>query len=684
MPRPDGASMTCRGALLLITMTLCLAALPARAQEPSQSAAHENEKWGYTWKIGGGGAGGDFGNLLREPVSSELDIFLRRGSWRFGAGFSYGSFGMKSPYEDEKEWGFLQSSLFATRMFNDDGAISPYLQLRGGLARLHPRSLLFAPTPLPEDLEPGDSPTTPSNGFSVSLVPGVEWRLSSSVSLDTSFSFTYFKVGEYDLSPVNQPPQSSGTEWQALVGASWVPLRGTPVGDRVTDAWGVQRSYGWATGEMLGINYVAGVVNEYVRDANFNQTSPRSWWANLEEGFTYDDNQFKTNQWAHPFNGASYFNAGRSNGLSFWPSSAYATVGAFYWECCGETHPMSINDLIATSLGGISTGEARYRLSSEILDNSDTGMSRWAREIAALFVNPIRGFNRLVSGHAQRVMPNPESSADRHPVGSRVLLGVGSESVGEGSSISSNTQTYPMILFNQGYGNIFDTERRKPFDTMEFVGEIDLGDKTALDNVQVRGDVASWPLSSNHVVHLVQYFDYMNNDSYEFGGQSFSLSLSSRFRLSEKVHLTTRVDGIGLVLGGVNSDYSWLADVADQERIREYDYGPGLGAMARATLSLSGHPLLQAFYRYQHMDVSNGSVFHGDQLGADADHDLHAAGLRLVVPIIRNLGIGVDGLYFDRDSHYIFTHPETGEVREQDVDQRNPQLRIYLAFSSGY
>jgi hypothetical protein len=305
-----------------------------------------------------------------------------------------------------------------------------------------------------------------------------------------------------------------------------------------------------------------------------------------------------------------------------------------------------------------------------------------------LFVNPVRGFNRLVSGHAQRVMPNPEDPADRHPAGSRVLLAVGSESVGEGSSLSNNTETYPMIMFNQVHGSLFETDRRKPFDTMEFVGEWDFGDKTTLDNVQVRGDLASWPLGGgnapHHVFHIVQYFDYMNNDAYEFGGQSFSASLSSRFQLSKKLDLTTRVDAIGLLLGGVNSDYSWLADVADQERIREYDYGPGLGAMARATLGLSGHPLLVAFYRYQHMDVSNGSVFHGPQVGADADHDLHAAGLRLVLPIVKNLGIGVDGLYFDRDSHYIFTHPETGEVREQDVDQRNPQLRIYLAFSSGY
>ena len=63
-----------------------------------------------------------------------------------------------------------------------------------------------------------------------------------------------------------------------------------PDGSR--DAWGVRRSWGWATAQMLAINFGASMINEYVRDANFNQISPRSFWQNLKEGFTYDDNEY--------------------------------------------------------------------------------------------------------------------------------------------------------------------------------------------------------------------------------------------------------------------------------------------------------------------------------------------------------------------------------------------------------
>src|SRR6185436_13931117 len=160
---------------------------------------------------------------------------------------------------------------------------------------------------------------------------------------------------------------------------------------------------GWATIEMLGINYGASMFNEYVRNANFNQISPRSFWANLDHGFTYDDNKFKTNQLVHPYNGSTYFNAARANGIGFWGSSAMSIAGAFVWECCGETHPMSFNDLVSTGIGGIARGEVLYRLSSLILDNTSRGKGRVGREAAAFLADPVRGLNRIVSGDASEV-----------------------------------------------------------------------------------------------------------------------------------------------------------------------------------------------------------------------------------------------------------------------------------------
>ena len=550
----------------------------------------------------------------------------------------------------------------------------------------------------------GKSRTTPANGFFVGIVPGLELKLTRAAYFDASFSWKYFAVDEYKFdeyptefgAPPGAPkldlaPASSGNVWEARLGVTWFPNaeQGAGADSGQRDAWGVKKSFGWAAGQTLAINNVASITTEYIRKVNFAQISPRSWWANLEEGFTYDDNEFKTNQWVHPFNGAAYYNSGRANGLGYWESAAFAMAGAFHWECCGETHPISLNDQISTGLGGITLGEAQYRLSSEIFNNQAGGMGRFWREFGGFLVDPIRGFNRLVSGGAKEKAPNPTDPIDWRPNGSRTMVATGFRSIGEGSSITNNTKSYATILLNHTYGDVFENTRRKPFDYMDFVGEINFGEKVGLSNVQIRGDIASWKVGDeggNHVVQLAQYFDYLNNNAYEFGGQSVGAAWSSRYRLSDRFALTARVDGTAIILGAVNSDYSKLADVAERERFREYDYGPGLGTSASLALSRNGRPLLAALYRFAWIDVSNGSTFNKGTLGLSADHYVQAAGARLIVPLKGRLGLGADAYVFLRQSDYILSSApgqggiQAGTVR-RDVTQRNPQVRVYVAFN---
>jgi hypothetical protein len=100
--------------------------------------------------------------------------------------------------------------------------------------------------------------------------------------------------------------------------------------------------------------------------------------------------------------------------------------------------------------------------------------------------------------------------------------------------------------------------------------------------------------------------------------------------------------------------------------------------------------LLGLTYRFQYINVSNGSVFNkGTEitipgvgtvttLGSDAHHYLQALGARLFVPIFkRKVGLGADGLVLLRKSYY--TSPDL-----KDRDQRNPEARIYLAFDLGH
>lgn len=66
---------------------------------------------------------------------------------------------------------------------------------------------------------------------------------------------------------------------------------------------------------------------------------------------------FNTNLFAHPYHGNLYFNAARTNGMNFWQSYPFALGGSLMWEFLGENTPPSINDLLATSIGGTAIGE---------------------------------------------------------------------------------------------------------------------------------------------------------------------------------------------------------------------------------------------------------------------------------------------------------------------------------------
>ena len=71
---------------------------------------------------------------------------------------------------------------------------------------------------------------------------------------------------------------------------------------------------------------------------------------------------------AHPYHGGLYFNAGRSNGLTFWESAPLAFLGSWTWEYLGETHRPALNDFFMTSFGGIALGEVFHRVATTYME----------------------------------------------------------------------------------------------------------------------------------------------------------------------------------------------------------------------------------------------------------------------------------------------------------------------------
>ena len=125
--------------------------------------------------------------------------------------------------------------------------------------------------------------------------------------------------------------------------------------------------------------------------------TPKTWWANMEQGWVWDLDDFAVNQIGHPYQGNNYFTAGRANGLSFYQSAGVTAFGSGTWEFFGETNHASLNDFINTTLGGIAIGEALYRTAWLVRDTRATGRGRLWREIGATVLDPVTGANRFIA-----------------------------------------------------------------------------------------------------------------------------------------------------------------------------------------------------------------------------------------------------------------------------------------------
>ena len=471
-----------------------------------------------------------------------------------------------------------------------------------------------------------------------------------------------------DLSRASAPdPRLFGIQQQRPKG------RGVPDSLPCPDCDPRDKHFLRASAELFVVWFVPWAVNYYVRDAPFAHISLNSWWDNITGQWVYDDNTFQTNQFAHPMHGAFYFNSFRANGYNFWASSAASWVGAFGWECCGETHPPAPNDLVNTAVGGMTLGEMMWRLSTLALDNTSTGSGRTWHEIGGFLMSPWNGFNRWVTGRSNDVVANPPSWRPAWVQGS---LDVGPRILGtKGNSadVFDSTQSDFTVGFRLVYGRPIQDLDGRPFSTFQMNGEIATGDRQKLQVLQVRGSLGGKELhngeKATHMLAAMLHYDYNfvpNRDTafnavvFEYGGQSISGGLQSVFRMGHNWQLITNASLRAVLMGAVRADYYEITGEG-----RNYDFGPGAGGILSATLA---RPRLLFTMAY------NGTYIHTVN-GTDYDHYLDQGSVDARYYFSRRVGAGIRYDYFHRNSRASDAATAPGPNTQLTV----PQLRLFVA-----
>ena len=335
-----------------------------------------------------------------------------------------------------------------------------------------------------------------------------------------------------------------------------------------------------AAGEVFGFNIGLWAFDRYIQHGDFSYISWKTMKRNLKAGFKWDNDKLGTNTFLHPYNGSLYYAAGRSNGYNFWQSELFAIGGSAMWELFMENEYPSTNDFIATPIGGAVLGETLFRASDAVLDDRKTGSERFGREVAAFFLSPMRGINRILTGQAWRVRDTPgrmfgtPSIAMQMSLGFKMMMFQGRmRKPFPGASLQIDLE----------YGHRFEAKSTKPYDYFTVKAELQgIKYQPVLSQLHITGRLISRELFDKHhssgTIGLYQHFDFYDSDTintiddrvpYKLGVPA-SLGAGFMFRDVERRHYVfdafAHVNAI--ILGSVLSDHYWTDE-------RNYNWGSG-------------------------------------------------------------------------------------------------------------
>ena len=402
--------------------------------------------------------------------------------------------------------------------------------------------------------------------------------------------------------------------------------------------------------EVVGLNTLIWSFDRYIRDGGNDpgfRIGFNSWKENVKNGFEWDDNQFSTNQIAHPYHGSLFFNSARSNGLDFWESTPFVFLGSFLWEYFFEAHHPSFNDWVATGVGGIGLGETTWRISSLLLE-TEAGPPGFWNELGAFAVNPMRGFNRLFFPRAD------QDHFESRPDFLSTYLEYGLRTQGEGRIWDSAT-TRGYLHYGFRYGDAVSEDFEKPYDFFHFDIQMNFADSSFIGGMTASGMLARHEQSRSdaqqHMLAAFQNYEYYENSADKFGGQSIGGGLLSRWNLDGSFRLQTMAMTNVLILGATNSDYINSSG-------REYDYGPGLGLDLRAVLLYKNREFITLGHQGFWIHSLNGN---------EADHLISATAFGMRTPVSDRYDLGFLYILYLADRHYA-DYPT--------VHARYPEIRV--------
>jgi hypothetical protein len=339
----------------------------------------------------------------------------------------------------------------------------------------------------------------------------------------------------------------------------------------------VDAGYGLPILEIIGFDFMLNRVNQRFSGSTDYDVTARSIRANLRGPWVVDNDPFKVNQFAHPYQGSIYHAAGRSTGLNYWESAALTFGGSAMWEIAGERTKPSRNDQIASGIAGSFLGEPLFRMARLALKSGSSVPPQW-REWVAGAISPPVGFNRLAYGSRF------DDAFDDHDPAyyGRVHLGL-THVTGHGFEPSPKfKENMAQADFAMDYGmpGKDGYTYTRPFDYFSF--QLLASSANGIENLSTRGLIFGTDYAYKDAVRgiwgIYGTYDYLSPQIFHISSTSLSVGSTAQAWLSKSVALQgTALLGIGYAAASTASGP--LTDAS------EYHYGvaPRMALASRMT-----------------------------------------------------------------------------------------------------
>jgi hypothetical protein len=369
---------------------------------------------------------------------------------------------------------------------------------------------------------------------------------------------------------------------------------------------------GWEVAlQSLSLNIGVWGFNRFVTNTDYARIDIHTIKKNLSHPFVWDNDRMATNMFLHPYHGSLYFNSARSQGFSYWQSGIFAFGGSAMWELFMENEYPSLNDIIATPVGGMALGEVFFRMSDWVLDNRQTGWRRFGGELAGFLIAPTRSLTRLLNGEAWRRRTTTGRQFGLPDVSVEVSAGVRALAL-RGAAFDRGMVGAIGIAVE--YGERFSGENERPYDyftlnsslniptSQPLLGQLNIAGRWYVaDLVDTQKDFFS--------IGIYQHFDYYDSNAIADSSTQIPYKLATPASLgagfvyqskrSKIIAFDAFLHANTVLLGGALSDYYKVGK-------RSYNLASGFSAKAGFRIAYKGKIILSGSYEQYRMFTWDG------------------------------------------------------------------------------